>query len=58
MTEHGGTSSGNRRDSRQPPAVESAHTDAQEEIVSAGKVESWRAILDWYDATARESPIG
>jgi uroporphyrin-III C-methyltransferase len=27
-------------------------------IVVAGKVESWRAILDWYDQPARESPIG
>jgi uroporphyrin-III C-methyltransferase len=27
-------------------------------IVVAGKVEHWRAILDWYDAPARESPIG
>jgi uroporphyrin-III C-methyltransferase len=27
-------------------------------IVVAGKVETWRAILDWYDETARESPIG
>jgi len=27
-------------------------------IVVAGKVETWRAILEWYDDTARESPIG
>ena len=27
-------------------------------IVVAGRVEHWRAILDWYDTTARQSPIG
>jgi uroporphyrin-III C-methyltransferase len=27
-------------------------------IVVAGKVEHWRGILDWFDAPARESPIG
>jgi uroporphyrin-III C-methyltransferase len=27
-------------------------------IVVAGKVEHWRSILDWFDAPARESPIG
>jgi len=27
-------------------------------IVVVGKVEGWREILDWYDATQRENPIG
>jgi uroporphyrin-III C-methyltransferase len=27
-------------------------------IVVAGKVEHWRSLLDWFDAPARESPIG
>jgi uroporphyrin-III C-methyltransferase len=27
-------------------------------IVVAGRVEHWRSILDWYDDTARKSPIG
>jgi uroporphyrin-III C-methyltransferase len=27
-------------------------------IVVVGRVERWRAILDWFDETARESPIG
>jgi uroporphyrin-III C-methyltransferase len=34
------------------------HTPETPAIVVAGKVEHWRAILDWYDAPARESPIG
>lgn len=34
------------------------HTPETPAIVVVGRVEHWRAILDWYDAAARESPIG
>ena len=27
-------------------------------IVVVGRVEHWRSILDWFDSSARESPIG
>jgi uroporphyrin-III C-methyltransferase len=34
------------------------HAPETPAIVVVGRVEHWRAILDWYDAAARESPIG
>jgi uroporphyrin-III C-methyltransferase len=33
------------------------NTPATPAIVVCGRVEHWRAILDWFDAPARESPI-
>jgi uroporphyrin-III C-methyltransferase len=34
------------------------HTPQTPAIVVVGRVESWRAILDWYDEAAKQNPIG